>query len=58
MTENNSPFYLITSFLSTLFAIVTIHDIQVFLTILATMVSIVSGSLAGYYYFKKARSTK
>ena len=58
MTESSSPFYLFTSFCSTVFALVTFHDVQVMLTIIATMVSIVSGSMAGYYYYKKARGMK
>ena len=53
--QNAGPLNLLVSIYSTVFAWITLHDVQMVMTLLATLVSIVSGVMAGYYYFKKAR---
>ncbi len=52
-SETNGPGAFLLSMFSTIFAWITIQDLQLFFTLLATITSIISGIFAARYYYKK-----
>ncbi len=52
-SETNGPGAFLLSMISTIFAWVTLHDVQTVFTLLATLTSIVSGIFAARYYYRK-----
>lgn len=54
-SETNGPGALMLNIFSTLFIWITMRDIQVFFSLIATITSIISCIFAARYYFKKAK---
>lgn len=57
MDNQNSPILLLTTIVSALLGI-TLRDIQVAFSIVASMTAIISGILAGRYYYNQIKKLK
>ena len=51
-------FNLALSFLSTIFAFITLHDVQVVVTLIASGVACISGFFAARYYYYSTKKLK
>lgn len=56
-SETNGPGAILLNFCSTFFVWITLHDIQMFATLMATISSIISAFFAARFYYRKTKST-